>query len=109
MKEQEILKLFEETGALLKGHFMLSSGLHSGNYFQCALLLQYPDIAEELCGELADYFIITNIAARTKNRSAVESLTTPKRFCMNLDKAFEVAPKRTRINTITRGIINDRL
>jgi orotate phosphoribosyltransferase len=56
MDKQEILKLFEDTGALLSGHFRLSSGLHSGNYFQCALLLQYPDIAEKLCGELASYF-----------------------------------------------------
>jgi orotate phosphoribosyltransferase len=56
MKEKDILKLFEDTGALLSGHFRLSSGLHSGNYFQCALLLQYPDIAEKLCKELASYF-----------------------------------------------------
>jgi len=52
----ETLELFKETGALLSGHFRLSSGLHSGNYFQCALLLQHPDIAEKLCSELADYF-----------------------------------------------------
>lgn len=56
MKEQDILKLFEETGAVLKGHFKLSSGFHSGNYFQCALLLQDPEIAEKLCTELASYF-----------------------------------------------------
>jgi len=56
MKEHDILKLFEETGALLNGHFRLSSGLHSGNYFQCALLLQNPGVAERLCGKLADYF-----------------------------------------------------
>lgn len=56
MKEKDILKLFEDTGALLSGHFRLSSGLHSGNYFQCGLLLQYPDIAEKLCKELASYF-----------------------------------------------------
>jgi len=56
MREHEILKLFKDTGALLSGHFRLSSGLHSGNYFQCALLLQYPAIAEKLCRELADYF-----------------------------------------------------
>jgi orotate phosphoribosyltransferase len=56
MKEKAILKLFEDTGALLSGHFRLSSGLHSGNYFQCALLLQYPDIAGKLCKELASYF-----------------------------------------------------
>ena len=56
MEEKDILKLFEATGALLSGHFRLSSGLHSGNYFQCALLLQYPDIAEKLCRELANYF-----------------------------------------------------
>lgn len=56
MKEQEILRLFKDTGALLSGHFRLSSGLHSGNYFQCALLLQHPSIAEKLCKELASYF-----------------------------------------------------
>nr|MBU1328962.1 orotate phosphoribosyltransferase [Candidatus Omnitrophota bacterium] len=56
MKEKEILKLFEDTGALLNGHFRLSSGLHSGNYFQCALLLQNPDIAEKICKQLAGYF-----------------------------------------------------
>lgn len=56
MEEKDILKLFKETGALLSGHFRLSSGLHSGNYFQCALLLQYPGIAEQLCKELAGYF-----------------------------------------------------
>jgi len=56
MREHEILKLFKHTGALLSGHFRLSSGLHSGNYILFSLLLQYPDIAEKLCRELADYF-----------------------------------------------------
>ena len=56
MKEQEILSLFKETGALLSGHFRLSSGLHSGNYFQCALLLQHPIVAEKMCRQLASYF-----------------------------------------------------
>lgn len=56
MEEKDIVKLFKDTGALLSGHFRLSSGLHSGNYFQCALLLQYPDIAEKLCAELGSYF-----------------------------------------------------
>ena len=56
MKEAEILNLFEKTGALLTGHFRLSSGLHSGNYFQCALVLQYPAYAEKLCVQLASYF-----------------------------------------------------
>lgn len=56
MQEKEILGLFKETGALLSGHFKLSSGLHSGNYFQCALLLQNPDIAEKICKQLARYF-----------------------------------------------------
>ena len=48
MNKQEILKLFEQTGAILKGHFKLSSGLHSDTYLQCARLLMYPDKAELL-------------------------------------------------------------
>lgn len=48
MTETEIRNLFLEKGALLEGHFRLSSGRHSSNYLQCALLLQYPNIAEKL-------------------------------------------------------------
>ena len=56
--QDEVLKIFEETGALLTGHFVLRSGLHSGHFFQCAQVCQ--DMAavtrlaemtlEKLCG-----------------------------------------------------------
>jgi orotate phosphoribosyltransferase len=51
---KELLALFRQTGALLDGHFILRSGLHSRQYFQCALLLQHSDIAAKVCGCLAD-------------------------------------------------------
>ncbi len=50
----DLLALFRKTGALLGGHFVLRSGLHSREYFQCALLLQHTDIAAKVCGWLAD-------------------------------------------------------
>jgi len=56
MTDKDVLKLFEKHGALLTGHFRLSSGLHSGKYLQCALVLQYPNIAEQLSRALADMF-----------------------------------------------------
>lgn len=52
MKDPNLLALFEETGALLNGHFELRSGLHSNRFFQCALLLQYPRIAAQVCEAL---------------------------------------------------------
>ncbi len=51
---EELLTLFRKTGALLEGHFVLRSGLHSREYLQCALLLQHPEIAAKVCGWLAD-------------------------------------------------------
>ena len=54
--QDKVLDFFRETGALLEGHFQLSSGLHSPNYFQCAKVLQYPRYAELLCGEIASHF-----------------------------------------------------
>src|SRR5216110_1011516 len=51
---QELLALFRKTGALLDGHFVLRSGLHSRQYFQCALLLQHTEIAAKICEWLAD-------------------------------------------------------
>src|SRR6266498_3171445 len=50
----DLLALFRKTGALLDGHFILRSGLHSREYFQCALLLQDTAIAAKVCGWLAD-------------------------------------------------------
>ena len=52
MTEKQVLKHFEETGALLSGHFELRSKLHSDRYFQCANVLRYPRIAEKLCREV---------------------------------------------------------
>ena len=49
----DVLKLFEQTGAYLKGHFRLTSGLHSPEYLQCALVLRYPSHAETLGRALA--------------------------------------------------------
>ena len=51
-----ILEMFEQHGALLRGHFLLSSGLHSDRYLQCALVLQHPAVAEELGRLIAQAF-----------------------------------------------------
>ena len=50
----ESLKILKETNALLEGHFILSSGLHSNQYVQCAKLLSYPKKAELICASLAE-------------------------------------------------------
>ncbi|MFP3920313.1 MAG: orotate phosphoribosyltransferase [Dichotomicrobium sp.] len=54
MTEDDILAVFKETGALRTGHFILTSGLHSDTYIQCAQVLQYPWHAERLCAALAE-------------------------------------------------------
>ena len=53
MTHAEVLDLFRQSGALLEGHFKLSSGLHSDRYLQSALVLQHPDFAEQLGRALA--------------------------------------------------------
>lgn len=54
MQESEIKKSFVEKHALLEGHFELTSGRHSDLYVQCAMVLQYPDIAEKLAESLVE-------------------------------------------------------
>ena len=51
---KESLKILKETNALLEGHFILSSGLHSDQYIQCAKLLSYPQKAELICSSLCE-------------------------------------------------------
>lgn len=56
MEREAILSMFRKSGALLEGHFQLTSGLHSNQYFQCAKVLQYPEYTSQLCGGIAEYF-----------------------------------------------------
>lgn len=64
MESSAVLSIFKQTGALLEGHFQLTSGLHSNQYFQCAKVLQYPGHCESLCRVLAE-------DARSRNIDAV--------------------------------------
>lgn len=56
MHEDNVRDIFEKTGAMLSGHFRLTSGRHSDRYFQCALVLQHPEYCGRLCRELARRF-----------------------------------------------------
>lgn len=61
LSKNVVLSIFKETGALLEGHFQLTSGLHSPQYFQCAKVLQHPAHTELLCGSIAAHFRGTRI------------------------------------------------
>ena len=71
MNDNDILKLFKETGALLEGHFKLRSGLHSDQFFQCALLLQYPEISSKLCE------VLVNKLNQTINLDDIDVIISP--------------------------------
>ena len=72
MKQEEVFKIFRETKSLLSGHFELRSGLHSDQFFQCALLLQYPRIAEKLCAA-----VVEDLRAKKGHTLKVDAVISP--------------------------------
>lgn len=56
LSQEQAIELFKKSGALLEGHFRLTSGRHSNRYVQCAQVLQYPEYTSELCAEIASRF-----------------------------------------------------
>ncbi len=56
LKAEEIMQKFEDAGAVQKGHFQLTSGVHSDTYIQCAQVMQYPEFMYNLCSELGKKF-----------------------------------------------------
>lgn len=56
MSTPALLDIFRSSGALLEGHFKLTSGLHSNTYFQCAKVLQYPEYLTEICKNIIEAF-----------------------------------------------------
>ncbi|MHC2994940.1 MAG: orotate phosphoribosyltransferase [Candidatus Atribacteria bacterium] len=56
MKTAEVMKKFKDAGAIQKGHFKLTSGVHSDTYIQCAQVMQHPEFMHNLCSELGKKF-----------------------------------------------------
>src|SRR6266487_4671613 len=90
------LKDFEDTGTLLKGHFRLSSGLHSDTYLQCARLLQWTDRAEAAGRDLADRLrefaprvvVSPALGGVVIGHEAARALSVPFLFAERQDGAF---------------------
>ncbi len=118
--QEKLLTLMEELGALHKGHFLLSSGRHSHTYFQCARLLQFPELARELGAELAAFFadtphdvvvspalggiLIGHEVARAVGRRFL--FTERKETQMDLRRGFTLEPREKVIiveDVVTRG------
>lgn len=59
--KEQLLDIFRETKALLEGHFQLTSGLHSPQYFQCARVLQFPKYLHLFAGEIAKHFEYSDV------------------------------------------------
>src|ERR1700674_4544554 len=101
MQADEVIKRFRETGALLEGHFVLSSGLHSGVYLQCALVLQYPRDAEEFGRRIGEHFRSENIQAVAS--PAIGGLIIGHEVACALDARFIWTERENGKMTLRRG------
>ncbi len=97
----DLLSLFRKTGALLDGHFVLRSGLHSRQFFQCALLLQYTDIAAQICGRLAQK--LREIEANTVISPALGGIVVGQEVGRSLGKRHIFAEKDAGGLVLRRG------
>jgi orotate phosphoribosyltransferase len=122
---EAVLELFRETGAYLQGHFRLTSGLHSGEYLQCALVLRHPAAAEKLGQLLAQELrkvvpspptlvvspalgglIIGHEVARALGTPHLFTERDPETRQMTLRRGFTVQPSDTAVvveDVITTG------
>lgn len=102
LKEQEILQEFSAAKAILKGHFILSSGLHSDTYMQCARVLMEPKRAEKLCSALAkkiteklgknfaDIVVAPAMGGVVVGYEMGRQLNLPTIFCERVNGQFEL-------------------
>lgn len=97
----EVIERFRHAGALLAGHFVLSSGRHSAQYLQCALALQRPADAAWFGGALARKFADENIEAVAS--PAIGGLIIGYEVARNLDRPFFWTERENGTMTIRRG------
>ena len=101
MKKEEILEIFHKTNALLEGHFLLTSGRHSNQYFQCAKVLQYPKHTTNICKIIADNF--KNLEIDTVISPAIGGIVVGQEVARQLNKRFIFAERENKNLTLRRG------
>ena len=101
MTPAEALQLFRETGALLEGHFVLRSGLHSRQYFQCALALQQMPVVERFGRALADK--VRSLGAATVISPAMGGLVIGQEVARQLGVRFIFVEKEEGKLALRRG------
>jgi orotate phosphoribosyltransferase len=99
--ERETLELYEKTGALLRGHFRLTSGLHSDVYLQSALVLQYPEHAAALGAALAAPF--REAGAATVLAPAIGGILVAHEVARALDARCLFTERENGAMTLRRG------
>jgi len=97
----DTMEILRETGAVLQGHFLLTSGRHSGWFIQCAQVLQYPDKAEELCRRLAERF--RDLEVETVIGPAVGGIVVAYEVARHLSARAIYADKKEGKLTLGRG------
>src|SRR2546423_8548344 len=101
MTESEILEIFRESGALLQGHFVLRSGLHSRQFFQCALALQQMPVVEKLGAKLAGK--VRSLGAATVISPAMGGLVLGQEVARQLGLRFIFLEKEQGKLVLRRG------
>ncbi len=99
--DSDILDIFKKTGALLQGHFLLTSGRHSNMYFQCAKVLQYPEYTEQVCRILAEYF--KDYEIDTVISPAMGGIIVGQEVARQLNKRSIFAEREDKKLTLRRG------
>src|SRR6266699_2908178 len=101
MTNDEVLQIFRETGALLEGHFVLRSGLHSRQFFQCALALQEMPIVERFGAALAAK--VKSLGAATVVAPAMGGLVIGQEVARQLGLRFIFVEKEEGKLVLRRG------
>ncbi len=101
--QQEILDIFTRTRALLRGHFVLRSGLHSGHYFQCAQVCQRMDAVERLAELLLAKLRAQGIAFQTVLAPAMGGLVIGQELARQAGARYLFAEKENDVLVLRRG------
>jgi orotate phosphoribosyltransferase len=104
-REQEVLEIFTRTGALLRGHFVLRSGLHSGHYFQCAQVCQNMEAVERLAAMLVEKVRAAGLRFSTVLAPAMGGLVIGQEVARQSRSRFIFAEKENNALVLRRGFV----